>query len=199
MLIKRASDIPSSEITSENLYHNRREFIKTASAALGIAAAGTIIPGCAPSVGAAAEPQAKKGQYDTTEKPTPIEDITTYNNYYEFGTGKDDPAKNSRNFKPRPWTVNVEGLVKKPATYNLDDLIKGLATEDRIYRMRCVEAWSMVIPWQGIPLASLSSRLEPLPSAKYVEFKTLLDKKPFAQFPEQGRTFLKVLDWPYVE
>src|SRR6185369_2886986 len=127
MLIKRASDIPSSEITSENLYHNRREFIKTASAVLGIAAAGTIIPGCAPGVvGAAGEPQAKKGQYDTTEKPTPIEDITTYNNYYEFGTGKDDPARNSKNFKPKPWTVKVEGMVKKPATYNFEDLVKDL-------------------------------------------------------------------------
>lgn len=199
MLIKRASDISSSEITSENLYGNRREFIKTASAVLGIAAAGTIIPGCAPSVGAASEPQGKRGQYDVpaTEKPTPFEDITTYNNYYEFGTGKDDPARNSRNFRPKPWTVNVEGMVKKPAAYNLEDLIKGLATEDRIYRMRCVEAWSMVIPWQGFPLASLISRLEPLPSAKYVEFKTLLDKK---QYPEQSRTgFFRVLDWPYVE
>jgi sulfoxide reductase catalytic subunit YedY len=198
MLIQRASDIPSSEITSETLYHNRREFIKTASAVLGIAAAGTIIPGCAPDVvGAAGEPQAgKKSAYDTTEKPTPIEDITTYNNYYEFGTGKDDPAKNSKNFKPSPWKVKVEGMVKKPADYNLEDLIKGLATEDRIYRMRCVEAWSMVIPWMGFPLASLISRLEPLPSAKFVEFKTLLDPN---QFPEQRRNFLKVLDWPYIE
>jgi sulfoxide reductase catalytic subunit YedY len=190
MLIKRTSDIPSSEITSENLYHNRREFIKTASAALGIAAAGTIIPI------AGAEPLAGKSPYDTLEKPTPIEDITTYNNYYEFGTDKADPGKNSRNFKPKPWTVKVEGMVKKPATYNLDDLIKGLTTEDRIYRMRCVEAWSMVIPWMGFPLASLISRLEPLPSAKYVEFKTLLDPM---QFPEQRRSIFKVLDWPYVE
>src|SRR5262245_49756579 len=102
MLIQRASDIPSSEITSETLYHNRREFIKTASAVLGIAAAGTIIPGCAPTmVDAAVEPQAR-GKYDTTEKPTPFEDITSYNNYYEFGTGKDDPARNAKNFKPKP-------------------------------------------------------------------------------------------------
>jgi methionine sulfoxide reductase catalytic subunit len=190
MLIQRASDIPSSEITSETLYRNRREFIKTASAALGIAAVGSIIPG----VEATAAPQ--KGKYDTSEKPTPYEDITSYNNYYEFGTGKDDPARNSKNFKPRPWTVKVEGMVKKPATYNLDDLIKGIATEDRIYRMRCVEAWSMVIPWSGFPLKALIDRMEPLPSAKFVEFKTLVDPK---QFPEQGRSFFKVLDWPYVE
>ena len=152
MLIQRASDIPSSEITSENLYHNRREFIKTASAILGIAAAGTIIPGCAPSVGAFAEPQAKKpSPYDVpaTEKQTPYEDITTYNNYYEFGIDKGDPAKNSKNFKPKPWTVKVDGMCNKPGSYAFDDLIKGLTVEDRIYRMRCVEAWSIVVPWIG--------------------------------------------------
>ena len=195
MLIKRALDIPSSEITSENLYHNRREFIKTASAVLGIAAAGTILPGCAPSVGAAAEPQSK-GKYDTTEKPTPLQDVTTYNNYYEFGTGKDEPSRNAGRFVTRPWPVKVEGMVKKPATYNLEDLLKGLTVEDRIYRMRCVEAWSMVIPWQGVPLAAIISKLEPLPSAKYVEFKTLLDPK---QYPEQRRSFFQALDWPYIE
>ena len=199
MLIQRASDIPSSEITSENLYHNRREFIKTASSILGIAAAGTIIPGCAPSVGAFAEPQAKKpSPYDVpaTEKPTPYEDITTYNNYYEFGIDKADPAKNSRNFKPKPWTVKVDGMCNKPGTYAFDDLIKGLTVEDRIYRMRCVEAWSMVIPWQGIPLAELIKKLEPAPSAKFVELKTLVDPN---QYPEQRRSFFKVLDWPYIE
>src|SRR5947207_14352082 len=107
MLIQRASDIASSEITPESLYHNRRDFIKKASAILGIAAAGTIIPGCERSVGAAGEPQAKKGQYDTTEKPTPYEDVTTYNNYYEFGTGKDDPAKNAKRFVTKAWAVKV--------------------------------------------------------------------------------------------
>ncbi len=187
MLIKRAFDIASSEITSENLYHNRREFIKTASAALGIAAAGTII---------SCEAQPVKGKYDTTEKPTPLEDITTYNNYYEFGTGKDEPSRNSRNFKPKPWSVKVEGLTKKPATYNFEDLMKGLTVEDRIYRMRCVEAWSMVIPWQGVPLADLINKLEPMPSAKFVEFKTLEDPN---QYPEQRRSIFKVLDWPYLE
>jgi sulfoxide reductase catalytic subunit YedY len=191
MLIQRASDIASSEITSETLYHNRREFIKTASSILGLTAVGSIIP----AVPALAAPQAK-GKYDTTEKPTPFEDVTTYNNYYEFGTGKDDPGRRAKNFRPKPWTVKVEGMCKKPASYNLDDLIKGFATEDRIYRMRCVEAWSMVIPWAGFPLRSLIDRLEPLPSAKYVEFKTLVDP---GQFPEQGRSFLKVLDWPYIE
>jgi sulfoxide reductase catalytic subunit YedY len=199
MLIQRASGISSSEITSENLYHNRREFIKTASAVLGIAATGTIIPGCAPGVGAFAEPQAKKpSPYDVpaTEKQTPYEDITTYNNYYEFGIDKGDPAKNSKNFKPKPWTVKVDGMCGKPGSYAFDDLLKGLTVEDRIYRMRCVEAWSMVIPWQGVPLADLIKKLEPAPSAKYVELKTLVDPN---QYPEQRRSFFKVLDWPYIE
>jgi sulfoxide reductase catalytic subunit YedY len=198
MLIRRASDIPSSEITSENLYHNRREFIKTASAVLGIAAAGTIIPGCTPTAGATAEPQAKKpGPYDdTTDKLTPFEDVTTYNNYYEFGVDKSDPARNSKNFKPKPWTVKVEGMCGKPGTYAFDDLLKGLTVEDRIYRMRCVEAWSMVIPWQGVPLAQIIKKLEPAASAKFIEMKTLKDPN---QFPEQRRTFFQVLEWPYVE
>jgi sulfoxide reductase catalytic subunit YedY len=197
MLIKRAFDIPSSEITAENLYHNRREFIKTASTVLGIAAAGTIAAACAPGVvGASTEPRAKS-KYDTTEKLTPLGDVTNFNNYYEFGTGKDDPARNSKEFEWKPWTIKVDGLVKKPGvTYALDDLLKGTTAEDRIYRMRCVEAWSMVIPWQGIPLADVIKKLEPLPSAKFVEFKTLYDPK---RFPEQKRTFLKVLDWPYIE
>src|SRR5579862_1002937 len=196
MLIQRGSDIPSSEITPENLYHNRREFIKTASAALGIAAAGTILPGCAPIVGASAEPQAKKpGPYDTVEKLTPYEDVTTYNNYYEFGVDKSDPARNSKNFKPKPWTVKVEGMCNKPGNYAFDDLLKGLTVEDRTYRMRCVEAWSMVIPWQGVPLAEIIKKLEPAPSAKFIEMKTLVDAN---QFPGQ-KSFFKVLDWPYVE
>ena len=196
MLIQRASDIPSSEITSETLYHNRREFIKMASAVLGITASTAIIPGCAPTTESIAAAQGKKSPYDTTEKLTPYEDVTTYNNYYEFGTDKSDPARNSGKFVAKPWTVKVEGMVKKPASYNLEDLIKGMTMEDRIYRMRCVEAWSMVIPWMGFPLADLIKRLEPLPSAKFIEFKTLVDPN---QYPEQRRSFFKVLDWPYIE
>ena len=188
MLIQRASDIPSSEITPENLYHNRREFIKTASAVLGIAAAGSIT---------SAEPQAKKlGPYDTVEKLTPYEDITHYNNYYEFGIDKSDPERNSKKFQPKPWTVKVEGMCSKPGSYAFEDLIKGITVEERIYRMRCVEAWSMVIPWQGVSLADVIKKLEPTSSAKYVEFKTLLDQN---QYPEQRRSFFKVLDWPYFE
>ena len=197
MLIQRASDIPSSEITPENLYHNRREFIKTASAVLGIAAAGSITSACTPNVGASAEPQAKKlGPYDTAEKLTPYEDITHYNNYYEFGVDKSDPERNSKKFQPKPWTVKVEGMCSKPGSYAFEDLIKGITVEERIYRMRCVEAWSMVIPWQGVPLGDVIKKLEPASSAKYVEFKTLLDQN---QYPEQRRSFFKVLDWPYFE
>ena len=197
MLIQRASDIASSEITPEDLYHSRREFIKTASALLGIAAAATIAPGCTPNVGASPEPQAKKlGPYDTTEKLNSYDDITHYNNYYEFGVDKSDPEKNSKKFQPKPWTVKVEGMCNKPGSYSFDDLIKGITVEDRIYRMRCVEAWSMVIPWQGVPLADVMKKLEPTSSAKYVEFKTLLDPN---QYPEQRRSLFKVLDWPYFE
>ncbi|PYS51947.1 MAG: protein-methionine-sulfoxide reductase catalytic subunit MsrP [Acidobacteria bacterium] len=197
MLVHRASDIPSSEITPERIYHNRREFIKTASTALGTAAVISILPGCMSSSASGTVQNKAKGPYDTDEKQTPYEDITTYNNYYEFGTDKSDPAAKSKNFKTKPWTVSVEGLVKKPATYALDDLIKGFTMEDRIYRMRCVEAWSMVIPWMGFPLAELIKRLEPAPAAKYVEFKTILapDQMP----GQRPGLFGGGLDWPYTE
>jgi methionine sulfoxide reductase catalytic subunit len=200
MLIKRQADIPSSEITPENLYHNRREFLKTATTVLGVAAAGSMLPACARSetpseVSAAPEPAqaGKPGQYDTAEKRTPFEDITTYNNYYEFGTDKSEPAVYAKNFKTNPWTVSVEGMVKKPAKYALADLIKGLPIEERVYRMRCVEGWSMVIPWNGFALAGLIKRLEPTSQAKYIEMKTLYDP---AQMPGQRDA---ILNWPYTE
>ena len=134
MLIKKASDIPSSEITSEYIYRNRRDFIKAATATLGAAAIGSIVPTSAKAA----------GKYDTDEKQTPMADVTSYNNYYEFGTGKDEPVINARGFQWKPWTVAVSGMVKKPANYALDDLLKGITMEDRIYRMRCVNAgrWS---------------------------------------------------------
>jgi sulfoxide reductase catalytic subunit YedY len=195
MLIQRPADTASSEITAEKLYHNRREFIRTASAILGLAAAAPIGVISAASRSFLAGGR-RPGPYDTTEKSTPYGDITSYNNFYEFGVEKDDPAKNSRNFRSEPWTVNVEGMVKRPAKYDLEHLIKGLAPEERVYRMRCVEGWSMVIPWTGFPLADVINRLEPLPSAEFVEFETLLDPD---QFPEQRRTILSVLAWPYSE
>ena len=163
MLIKRATDIRSSEITSEYVYRNRRDFIKAATATLGAAAIGSILPATASAA----------GKYDTDEKQTPVTSVTTYNNYYEFGTDKGEPAVNAVGFKFRPWTIAVSGLVKKPATYAIDDLLKGITMEDRIYRMRCVERWSMVIPWRGFPLATLINKLEPLPSAKFIKFQTL--------------------------
>ena len=178
MLIRRATDIPSSEITMESVYRNRREFIKAGAALL------------LPSV---EWRQSKSGPYDTTDPVTPYEDATTYNNYYEFGTDRADPSRNSGKFRAHPWTVTVEGLVKKPARYDLDDLLKGLMPEDRIYRMRCVERWSMVIPWHGFPLATLVNKLEPLPSAKFIRFQTLYapDRMPLQRQP--------ILRWPYTE
>jgi len=184
MLIKKATDIPSSEITSESLYRNRREFIKAASATLGAAAIGSILP---------AEVAAAASKYDTTEPKTPLANVTSYNNYYEFGTDKGDPVINAAGFKLRPWRITVSGMVKKPATYAIDDLLKGITMEDRIYRMRCVERWSMVIPWHGFPLATLINKLEPLPSAKFIKFQTVLDQD---QMPEQRRP---ILHWPYTE
>jgi sulfoxide reductase catalytic subunit YedY len=127
------------------------------------------------------------------EKTTSYEDITSYNNYYEFGTDKSDPKENAQQLRTRPWTVAVDGLVKTPKSYAFEDLVKPHKVEDRIYRLRCVEAWSMVIPWQGIPLRDLIARFEPLPSAKFVTFTTLLDPQ---QMPGQRRN---VLDWPYVD
>ena len=195
MLIQHSSDLRSSEITPESLYRNRRQFIQRASAALGLIVTSGAMDVCAFPIAPIRESQAK-GKYDTTEKLTRWEDVTTFNNYYEFGIDKADPARNSKSFKPKPWTVKLSGLVKKPATYNLEDVLKGITVEDRVYRMRCVEGWSMVIPWQGIPLADLIKKLDPLPSAQFVEFRTLLDP---SQFPEQRRSFFKVLDWPYIE
>jgi len=193
MLIRRPADIPSSEITDEKLYRRRREFLKTLSAAAGASALGTLLPGCDSAASPAAQ-GVKRGKYDTTEQLTPERHVTTYNNYYEFGTGKDEPARNAKNFRTRPWTVAVEGFVKKPAVYNLEDLLKGVTMEDRIYRMRCVEAWSMVIPWRGFPLSWLINKLEPTSQAKYIELQTLYapDRMPYQKYRD-------LLNWPYTE
>jgi methionine sulfoxide reductase catalytic subunit len=193
MLIKKPDDIKSSEITDEKHYLNRRTFIVAAgavgAAAVGAAwAGGVFTPGIlrARAHGAAAARQEE-------DKVNSYEDITSYNNFYEFGTDKEDPKENAHTLHTHPWTVQVAGLVKKPATYQLEDLIKPYKLQDRVYRLRCVEAWSMVIPWQGIPLADMIKRFEPLPNAKYVAFTTLL--RP-SEMPGQRRG---VLPWPYVE
>jgi methionine sulfoxide reductase catalytic subunit len=179
MLIRRPPDIPASEITDEALYWNRREFIKAAG--LGVAAL-TVLPAAA-----------RAGLGPDEDKLTPYEDVTGYNNYYEFGTDKGDPKQNATRFRTRPWKIEVAGEVKRPATYDFDELVKPFTPEERVYRLRCVEAWSMVVPWLGIPLARIIDRLEPTSKARYVAFTTLLDP---SQMPGQRR---QVLDWPYIE
>jgi methionine sulfoxide reductase catalytic subunit len=179
MFIRHPPDIPTPEITEESLFWNRREFLKAAG--IGVAAAA-ILPRIPRSI-----------LRTDDDKLTPYEDVTGYNNFYEFGTDKGDPAQNATRFKTRPWKVEVTGEVKHSAAYDLDDLLKGFTPVERVYRHRCVEAWSMVVPWLGIPLAGIIDRLEPTSKAKYVEFTTLLDP---AQMPGQRR---QVLDWPYVE
>ena len=183
MLIKKPEDIPSSEITAEDAYLNRRRFLAVA----GVATAGL--------VGSRSLLSALPLVARQDEKPNTFDEITGYNNYYEFGTDKDDPAKNAHTLKTKPWTVKVDGLVAKPADYDLDDLIKPAQLEERIYRMRCVEGWSMVIPWVGVPLAEVLKRVEPQGSAKHVAFETLV--RP-AEMPGQRGVF-QPLPWPYVE
>ncbi|MFA5081234.1 MAG: protein-methionine-sulfoxide reductase catalytic subunit MsrP [Hydrogenophilaceae bacterium] len=172
-----------TEITSESVYEKRREFLK-GSLALALFSA---LPA------QAALPAWKKTAWGRDESANTWEEVTTYNNFYEFGTGKDDPAKNAGSLRTRPWTVSVEGECLKPRTWDIDALIKAFPLEERIYRMRCVEGWSMVIPWLGFPLAELIRQAQPTGKAKYVEFVTLKDTK---QMPGQR---WPVLDWPYVE
>ena len=197
MLIKKASDIKSSAITPKDLYMKRREFILAASAAA--LSAGAALSGLDASLSLssaiAAEkfPTLSKSSFSTGEKLNSLKDITTYNNFYELGTDKGDPAQNAKVLTTRPWTVSVEGEVKKAKTYDIDALTKIAPLEERIYRLRCVEAWSMVIPWVGFPLSSLIKLAEPAGNAKYVQFVTLQDPK---RMPGQR---LAVMEWPYVE
>ena len=187
MLIRRPPDIRSSEITDRSVYLRRREFLGGA-AAFGVAAA-------LPFGSAWAALPATKSPFSTDEPQTPLKDVTSYNNFYEFGTDKDDPAAHAHTLTTTPWKIKADGLIDKPAEYDLDDLIKDIALEERIYRMRCVEGWSMVIPWVGIPLASVLKRLEPQSSAKFVAFETLV--RP-AEMPGQKGIF-QALPWPYIE
>lgn len=192
MLIRRAADIKSSDITPEGVYLNRREWI-AAAGAIGAAALAPTALGALGTQGQGPVATGTPYGLQKDDKPTPWEDVTGYNNFYEFGMGKDDPAANAQQFKAKPWTVRVEGLVKKPADYALEDFIKPNKIEDRIYRMRCVEAWSMVIPWRGISLGDVIKRAEPTAAAKFVEMTTLFDPN---RMPGQRA---RVLDWPYVE
>jgi sulfoxide reductase catalytic subunit YedY len=194
MLIGKSKNIPSSEITPEKMYVNRREFIGK-SATIG---AGASLGWRDVGFGDLAERRHfqkdwSKVRSELDEELTPFGDVTSYNNFYEFGTGKSDPARNSHSLKPRPWTIEVGGLCDNPGTYDLEDFIKPGKVEDRVYRMRCVEAWSMVIPWQGFSLKDVIDRAKPSGSARFVEFQTLNDVE---QMPGQRYS---VLRWPYIE
>ena len=192
MPIRRASDLQWRDVTPEPLYLRRREFLATVPLALG--AVGAALSGDETlAQGSGQKLEAAKSQYSTTEMPTPFKDVTTYNNFYEFGTDKGDPAQNAHTLRPRPWTVQVDGEVKKPMTLDLDRLVKLAPLEERIYRLRCVEGWSMVIPWVGFSLAELIKRVEPQGSAKYIQFISLADKR---QMPGISSP---VLEWPYSE
>ncbi len=190
MLIRKSPKIAEAEVTPYELYLNRRQFIGQASR-LALLAAAT------PSALAACEFQASEAraaQGDGQEDQlTSYEDVTTYNNFYEFGTGKDDPARNAGSLVTHPWTVKVDGECARPGDYTIEDILGRFPSEERIYRLRCVEAWSMVIPWEGFPLKELLDWVQPTGQAKYVEFTTLYDPD---QMPGQRRG---VLDWPYVE
>lgn len=195
MLIKRPEDISPSEITDESVYLNRRQLLKAA----GLAGAGALLSNGAGAIETAPEgvgralADVRESPLSTTQTPNSWTDITTYNNYYEFGTGKEDPARLAKSFEPKPWSVAINGECDKPGIYDYEDVISPHPLEERVYRLRCVEAWSMVVPWVGVPLASILKSFKPNSNAKYVRFKTLHDSD---RMPGQKR---RSLDWPYVE
>lgn len=220
MLIKKPADIKPSEITPESVYRNRREFMADGSKLLVGAAVGAALPSIANAQNGnglkARAPAGMKrsapapwwaekfndikaapnsGPYYTAEALTPHSDVTKYNNFYEFGMDKSDPSSNSDEFKVDPWTVEITGEVGKPGKYNLEDVLKPNALEERIYRLRCVEAWSMVIPWIGFPLADLIKQFEPTSKAKFVEFETIVDRDSMPGV----RSRFAIVDWPYRE
>jgi len=205
MLIKKPADIKSSEITDQKTYLNRRVFIRTAILAGSALGTGFLYrqlnPPAAmveerPQIAGLVKPpsdEAMRSGFKVNEALTSLKDITNYNNFYEFSTEKRAVATEAQGFVTRPWTVEVGGLVNKPRTFDMDDLLKLAPQEERVYRHRCVEGWSMVIPWVGFPLSELLKQVEPLSSAKYVAFQTLLDP---GRMPNQNTG---VLDWPYIE
>ena len=205
-LIKRPQDIKASEITPESTFRQRRMLLKTALAmglikTANLSAQEDLIPLNQKESGNREQPFPESGRLNdlkswpsnVSSEPTSFEDVTGYNNYYEFGTSKTDPASNAHTLEPHPWTVTVEGEAEKTGTFALEDIIKGHTLEERIYRFRCVEAWSMVVPWVGFPLGDLLKRFEPTSQAKYVQFFTLNDpdQMPGVRYP--------VLRWPYRE
>jgi sulfoxide reductase catalytic subunit YedY len=195
MLIRKTPDIRPSEITGESVYVNRREFLRLAGLAATVGLVGTACnaEGNSQATTGSELGPLIKSHLSTSEAANSWEDVTTYNNFYEFGTGKADPARHAQEFVTTPWQVTVSGECDKPGRYDLEDILKPHALEERIYRLRCVEAWSMVVPWVGIPLADIIKRFQPNSRAKYVRFKTLLDPE---RMPGQRP---RVLNWPYVE
>jgi len=193
LLIRKPSDIKPSEITSHSDYLNRRDFIRAGAIAGGSLLTSSAFGAVVPDDKRARLPGVTESPFSTDETPNSYDDVTTYNNFYEFGTGKGDPVVYARDFKPRPWTITVEGHAEKTGTFDFEDFIKPFDLEERIYRMRCVEAWSMVIPWVGISLADVVKHLEPTSKAKYVAFETLNDPQ---RMPGVRR---RSLDWPYRE
>jgi sulfoxide reductase catalytic subunit YedY len=191
--------IASSEITPHSVYLNRRNFMQ-AGAAATLAATG--MAGTRPAIASASvapldynHAQASDGAFYTGEQLTPENDVTSYGNFYEFGTDKGDPAKYAHEMSVDPWSIEIEGEVAKPGKLHLEDILSGFDLEERIYRLRCVEAWSMVVPWVGFPLSALLARFEPTSKAKYVEFRTLHDSKQM----RGTRSFTSIIDWPYRE
>lgn len=192
IIINKSERIKPSEITPKSIYLNRRKFMQQTVAGSMLLAADAMLPAWAKS-SAARWSDLEKAPLSTKDKVNSLEDITTYNNFYEFGTGKKDPHKQAVDFKPTPWSITVEGECDKPGTYDLEDFLKPSALQEYIYRLRCVEGWSMVIPWVGFSLADMLKDFQPNAKAKYVEFTTLMDK---SRMPGQKR---RVLHWPYVE
>jgi sulfoxide reductase catalytic subunit YedY len=193
MLIKRPDDIKPSEITDSKLYFSRRRFLRDATGAMMVATVGGLAWPNPLQAARAKLTATRNPDYNPELEPTPYKYVTEYNNYYEFGTDKGEPAENAQDFVTSPWNVVVDGHCDKPGTYAYEDLVKPVDLEDRLYRFRCVEAWSMVIPWVGVPLATMLKRFAPNSKAKYVAFETLNDPEqmPGLRYP--------VLDWPYVE
>jgi methionine sulfoxide reductase catalytic subunit len=201
MLIRARPRLTEAEVTDQAIYLNRRAFLTAAAVGATTLALGGS-HGSASAAGAPPPGQSLRAllspRWSIKEPTNRFEEATTYNNFYEFGVDKDDPARLAHLLRPRPWTVEVDGLVTKPARFDVDDLMRLAPLEERIYALRCVEGWSMVIPWTGYPLSALLKRVEPLGSAKFVAFRTLYDPE---QFPAQKRSFLGFtgLDWPYGE
>ncbi len=205
MLIKPAADIKSFEITSHSAYLNRRKFMQqsgVAVAAMGLASTAGALQSRdgkdlkhGPDWLKQQVADAQETSFGQNEKPTPYRDVTSYNNFYEFGTGKDEPSRNAGSLNTDPWSVTIEGQCEKQETFNLEDILKPMLLEERIYRLRCVEAWSMVIPWIGFPLAELIKHFKPLSTAKYIEFTTL--EAPKQMIGQRSR--FSTIDWPYIE